>query len=450
MKVIDIRPDANGMINWPTLSAEKKSVVTIGAFDGMHRGHREIISRTVDIAHRNGAFSVVIMFNPRPSTVHKNPDKYDDFGDSSSDIPADDQALSSIRQRLRVMSDLGVDHVLIVRYSLAFAAKSYRFFLGQLVGKLGMRALVLGKDAELGARRAGNIHTIGELASATGVFELIVVDDCGPGEVRVPDPIVREEPKEDGDPHDPSEGMNKAEYRAWSKGIPNKKVRAWSSTNVRWMLATGRVKDAREVLSQPHRVEGTVVHGNERGRELGYPTANLGESIEGYIPADGVYAGWLIDLDSDAVRSVGGSDTEENDSSDIIPTTSLLRRDELHLGARSPWRWPAAISIGSKPTFAGGDGAGSGNGDGAGASSNDSNNYDNYDNSNSSNPQEHTVEAYALTDEWKDLYGHRVCLEFTNFLRPQHTFGSVDELKDTIKRDVENVRAITDADSEVF
>lgn len=160
MKVIDIRPDANGMINWPTLSAERKSVVTIGAFDGMHRGHREIIGKTVDIAHRNGAFSVVIMFNPRPSTVHNNPDKYDDFGDSESPVPVDDQALSSVRQRLRVMADLGVDHVLVVRYSLAFAAKSYRFFLGQLVGKLGMRALVLGKDAELGAHRSGNILTI--------------------------------------------------------------------------------------------------------------------------------------------------------------------------------------------------------------------------------------------------------------------------------------------------
>lgn len=412
MKVIDIRPDANGMINWPTLSAERKSVVTIGAFDGMHRGHREIIGKTVDIAHRNGAFSVVIMFNPRPSTVHNNPDKYDDFGDSESPVPVDDQALSSVRQRLRVMADLGVDHVLVVRYSLAFAAKSYRFFLGQLVGKLGMRALVLGKDAELGAHRSGNIHTIGELARATGVFELVVVDDYGPGDVRVPDPIVRESPQEIGDPSNPSDGMNKAEYRAWSKGMQNKKVRAWSSTNVRWMLATGRVKEAFEILYQPHRVEGTVVHGEERGRELGFPTANLGETIDGYVPSDGVYAGWLIDLDSDAVKGVGASDSEENNSSDVIPTASLLRRDELHLGARSPWRFKAAISIGSKPTFA------------------------------SDSEQKHTVEAYALTDEWKDLYGHRVCLEFAHFLRPQMTFSSLDELKDTLKNDVAKVEEL--------
>ena len=95
MKVIDIRPDANGMINWPTLSAERKAVVTIGVFDGMHKGHREVIRRTVDLAHRHGAFSVVIMFDPRPSVVHANPDLYDDFGDVNSKLPDDPDALTS-------------------------------------------------------------------------------------------------------------------------------------------------------------------------------------------------------------------------------------------------------------------------------------------------------------------------------------------------------------------
>ncbi len=413
MKVIDIRPDANGMINWPTLSAERKAVVTIGVFDGMHKGHREVVRRTVELAHRHGAFSVVIMFDPRPSVVHANPDLYDDFGDFNTDLPEDSDALTSVRQRLRVLSELDVDHVVIVRYSLAFAAKSYRFFLGQLVGKLGMRALVLGSDAALGARRAGNIQAIRELSKATGVFELIEVEDLGPEDVRVPDPIVREVPKGSGEPEDPAEGMNKAEYRAWSKSMPNKKVRAWSSTNVRWMLATGRVKAAREILDQPHRVEGTVVHGDERGRELGFPTVNLGEKIEGYIPVDGVYAGWVVDLDSD-------NKNEMRPTKSTVPDVSVLRRDELHLGVHSPWRWPAAISIGTKPTF---------NADGEGES-------------------ERTVEAYGLFDDWKDLYGHRVCIEFASFLRPQQTFDSVDELKNMLKANVEQVREITDAEAE--
>ena len=413
MKVIDIRPDANGMINWPTLSAERKAVVTIGVFDGMHKGHREVVRRTVELAHRHGAFSVVIMFDPRPSVVHANPDLYDDFGDFSTDLPKDSDALTSVRQRLRVLSELDVDHVVIVRYSLAFAAKSYRFFLGQLVGKLGMRALVLGSDAALGARRAGNIQAIRELSKATGVFELIEVEDLGPEDVRVPDPIVREVPKGSGEPEDPAEGMNKAEYRAWSKSMPNKKVRAWSSTNVRWMLATGRVKAAREILDQPHRVEGTVVHGDERGRELGFPTVNLGEKIEGYIPVDGVYAGWVVDLDSD-------NKNEMRPTKSTVPDVSVLRRDELHLGVHSPWRWPAAISIGTKPTF----------------------------NADGEDEAERTVEAYGLFDDWKDLYGHRVCIEFASFLRPQQAFDSVDELKNMLKANVEQVREITDAEAE--
>ena len=414
MKVIDIRPDANGMINWPTLSAERKAVVTIGVFDGMHKGHREVVRRTVELAHRHGAFSVVIMFDPRPSVVHANPDLYDDFGDFNTDLPEDSDALTSVRQRLRVLSELDVDHVVIVRYSLAFAAKSYRFFLGQLVGKLGMRALVLGSDAALGARRAGNIQAIRELSQATGVFELIEIEDLGPEDVRVPDPIVREVPESEGEPADPSDGMNKAEYRAWSKSMQNKKVRAWSSTNVRWMLATGRVKAAREILDQPHRVEGTVVHGDERGRELGFPTVNLGGKIEGYVPVDGVYAGWVVDLDSDNKNDIRAT-------KNAVPDVSVLRRDELHLGVHSPWRWPAAISIGTKPTF----------------------------NQDGEEEAQHTVEAYGLFDDWKDLYGHRVCIEFASFLRPQRTFDSVDELKDMLKANVEEVRAITNAEAEV-
>ncbi|XCS44125.1 riboflavin kinase [Gardnerella piotii] len=423
MKVIDIRPDANGMISWPTLSAQRKSVVTIGVFDGMHLGHRKVIERTVEIARKNNAFSVVIMFDPRPSVVHENPDLFDDFGDDAQ-IPVDSQALTSVRQRLRVLQQLDVDHVIIVRYSLAFAAKSYRFFLGQLVGKLGMRALVLGSDAALGAKRAGNVHAIKELSQATGVFSLVVVDDFGPGDVRVPDPIVSEVPLEGGEPKDPADGMNKAEYRAWSKGMPNKKVRAWSSTNVRWMLANGRVRDAGDILGQPHRVEGIVVHGAGRGHQIGFPTVNLGERIDGYIPVDGVYAGWIIDLDADEQN---GASYSRN-----IPSVGVLRKDELHLGSHSPWRWAAAISVGTNPTFE----------DDASNASNASNSADAYDDTLEEQSSNRTVEAYALTDKIQDLYGHRVCIEFARFLRPQQAFDSQEQLKDAISKDVEQTRAL--------
>ena len=109
-------------------------------------------------------------------------------------------ALTSVDQRLRTLENLGVDHVLIVRYTLAFATKSYRFFLGQMVGKLGMRTLVLGTDAAMGANRAGDVKAIGVLAQATGVFELEIVDDRGPGHVRVPADVTPQMPSEPGEP----------------------------------------------------------------------------------------------------------------------------------------------------------------------------------------------------------------------------------------------------------
>ena len=184
MKTITLTPDASGMVDWPTLSNDKKSVVTIGSFDGMHQGHQAVIRRVVELAKKEQSFSVVVLFDPRPALVHGYAAQ-----NGGQEPPAgmiDTQALTSMQERLRAINKLGVDYTLIVRYTLAFAAKSYRFFLGQMVGKLGMRALVLGSDAAMGANRAGDVKAIENLALATGVFQLDVVDDRGPGETRVP------------------------------------------------------------------------------------------------------------------------------------------------------------------------------------------------------------------------------------------------------------------------
>ena len=178
MKITTLAPDASGLVEWPTLSANRKSVVTVGVFDGMHRGHQAVIRRAVELAKADKAFSVVVMFDPRPGVVHAYAAAHD--GQEPGDGFCDPMALTSVDQRLRTLENLGVDHVLIVRYTLAFATKSYRFFLGQMVGKLGMRTLVLGTDAAMGANRAGDVKAIGVLAQATGVFELEIVDDRGP------------------------------------------------------------------------------------------------------------------------------------------------------------------------------------------------------------------------------------------------------------------------------
>ena len=148
-----------------------------------------------------------------------------------------------------------------------------------------------------------------------------------------------------------------------------------SSTNVRYLLAHGRIQDANAILGAPHAIEGEVVHGEERGRTIGFPTANLGSDIAGYIPVDGVYAGWLVDGEN---------------------------------------RWPAAISIGTKPTF-----------------------------SEKTGLNERVVEAYCITEEWIDLYDHKVHVEFVGFLRPQVKFDGPDQLVDELKRNVEETKRLT-------
>ena len=384
MNITYLTPDAEGEVAWPSFDNDKKAVVTLGAFDGMHLGHQAVIRRVVELAHRHDAFSVVILFDPRPAFVHGWAARHE--GDEPDNTTIDAEALTSIGERLRRMEELGVDHVLVVRYTLAFAAKSYIFFLGRLTGKLGMRTLVLGQDAAFGRNREGDVQHVANLAAATGVFELDIVDDRGPGEVRIPRDFKPEMPAEWGEPADPLAGATKAERRAWSKKHQAKAMRAWSSTNVRYLLAHGRIQDANAILGEPHAIEGVVVHGEERGRTIGFPTANLGTDIEGYIPVDGVYAGWLVDLGPDAEAG-----TEDQ-----------------------PRRWPAAISIGTKPTF-----------------------------SEKTGLHERVVESYCITDDWIDLYGHKVRVEFAGFLRPQVKFDGPDALVDELKRNVEETKRLT-------
>lgn len=373
MDITYLTPDKTGDVEWPSFDNDKRSIVTVGAFDGMHRGHQAVVDRVVELARKHDAFSIVILFDPRPAFVHGWAAAHD--GEEPGEGVIDANALSGVDDRLAYMEQAGVEHVLVVRYTLEFAAKSYIFFLGRLVGKIGMRTLVLGFDAAMGAGRKGDVKAISNLAAGAGVFELDVVDDRGPGDVRIPRDWKPQMPAEWGEPADPLANATKVERRAWSKKHQAKLARAWSSTNVRYLLGHGRVKDANAILGRMHSVVGEVVHGEERGRTIGFPTANLGEDVTGYLPVDGVYAGWLVDGDK---------------------------------------RWPAAISIGTKPTF-----------------------------SEKTGLNERVVEAYAITDDWLELYGHKVCVEFAGFLRPQVKFDGVDDLKAELARNVEETRRLT-------
>ena len=155
MDITHLTPDAEGSIEWPSFSNDKKAVVTLGAFDGMHLGHQAVIKRVVELAHQHDAFSVVILFDPRPAFVHGWAASH--HGEEPAVQNVDAEALTSVDDRLHRMEQFGVDHVLVVHYTLAFAAMSYIFFLGRLTGKLGMRTLVLGQDAAMGKGREGDV-----------------------------------------------------------------------------------------------------------------------------------------------------------------------------------------------------------------------------------------------------------------------------------------------------
>lgn len=416
MKITRLTPDDNGLVDWPTLSSHKRTVLTIGVFDGMHKGHQAVVKRVVELAKQTDSLAVVMILDPRPALVHTYANEHDDM-----DLPkdfVDTQALSSVDQRIRMMRELGVDNVLVLRYTMAFAAKSFRFFLGQMVGKLGMRTLVLGQDAALGANRKGDIKSIQELSEATRVFELDVVDDLGPGYTWVPLHFEPKVPEGTGEQQDPREGMNKAELRAWTKKNNCRKVRVWSSTNVRYLLSQGCVKAAAEILGHDHAVEGTVVHGEQRGREIGFPTANLAQMVEGYVPVDGVYAGWLVDLgpiDEGKGSSNGGTLVEKSHAANVEDAANLASpSDEMRMASGSPWRWPAAISVGTKPTY-----------------------------SDETGIDQRVIEPYCVTDDWLELYGHKVRVEFTQFLRGQVKFKDTEELKDALQDYADQTLEIT-------
>ncbi|MBI0071241.1 bifunctional riboflavin kinase/FMN adenylyltransferase [Bifidobacterium sp. W8115] len=374
MKVSQVSSDESGIVSWPGTLGARSSVVTIGVFDGMHRGHQALLRRVVELAAKGQNRPMALVFDPSPKLVHSYADSHDMVEPPSDLIRHDPDQIMPMEERLRLMAQLGLDQVVVVRYTLAFAAKSYRFFLKQLTERLAMRTLVLGRDARMGAGRSGDIGAIGALAD-TGLFNLEVVDDQGPGDCTLPD----------------------------ADGLERHQVRAWSSTHLRQLIQDGDVDTALDILGRPHMVQGTVIHGEQRGRRLGFPTANLASDSQGMMPADGVYAGWLVDLG--------------------LPMDPMATPEgrEGRLAQGSPWRMPAAISIGTKETFLA--------------------------------PGEHmpqVLEANAVRPDWVDLYGHRVRVEFLSSLRGQHRYAGEEPLKRQLALDADRTLELTKAAERAF
>jgi riboflavin kinase/FMN adenylyltransferase len=291
------------------------SVVLIGVFDGVHKGHQLLLNRAKEIA--DGRNIVALTFDPHPMSVFA-PERAPSL-------------LTTLADRVELLKIHNADQVAVLKFNEKFAAMLPEDFVKDvLVGQLSASTVIVGKNFTYGHKAAGNVASLIEDGRK---FNFTVdVQDLKAGE---------------GD--------------------------VISSSRIRSLVTAGNVEEARTLLSRPHRLDGVVVHGEKRGREIGYPTANLG-NLEGQtIPSDGVYAGWL---------TVGIN------------------------------FWPAAISIGTNPTFAG--------------------------------ERARQVEAYALDQEGLDLYDKEASIEFGWFLRPTLKFDGLDALLVQMKKDCDEARRLTE------
>ncbi len=300
------------------------SVVTFGNFDGVHRGHQQVLSQLIRTARMNHARAVAITFDPHPAQVHR-----------PEEAP---ELIMGLEDKLVALGEVGLDAVLVMKYSLELASLSPEEFVATvLVGSLKASHVVIGHDARFGRGNSGDLNTMQQLGAKFG-FDVNVISEFGA----------------EGFPLHDDGGSD----------------RRCSSTWVREALATGDVETAAAVLGRPHRMRGEVVHGAARGRDLGFPTANLAPDATGYIPADGIYAGWLID--------------------------------------QSGVRWPAAISVGSNPTF---DGV-------------------------SRQVEAHVIDRPQEAVEDFNLYDQTVVLEFAERLRGQVAYRGPEALIEQMRLDV--------------
>ena len=305
------------MLRWrgldSTPSGWGRCVVSIGVFDGVHRGHQQLIGRAVRRARSVGLPSVVLTFDPHPSEVVR----------PGTHPPV----LTPVRRKADLVEELGVDVFCVLPFSTEFSRMPPDEFVHVvLVEQLHAATVVVGENFRFGHKAAGDLAELRTLGRKFGFATEEV-------------PMLRDDDV------------------------------TLSSTFVRSSIDAGEVGRAAQVLGRPHRIDGIVVRGEGRGRQLGYPTANVHSDKHVAVPADGVYAGWAV-----------------------------LRGERL----------PAAISVGTNPTFEG---------------------------------RTRTVEAFIL-DFDADIYGCELGVEFVERIRGMEKFDRVSDLVEQMGRDVEKARGL--------
>ncbi|HEX5540279.1 MAG TPA: bifunctional riboflavin kinase/FAD synthetase [Micromonospora sp.] len=305
-----------------------RSVVTIGVFDGVHKGHQAIIRHVVQRAEELGVPSVVVTFDPHPAEVVR-----------PGSHPA---VLTEPARKAELIEALGVDVLCVVPFTPDFSRRSAEAFVHDvLVKHLHAALVVVGENFRFGHKAAGDVALLEQLGRTFGF------------------------------------GVESAPLAAAGNTI-------FSSTYIRSCIDAGDVRAAAEALGRPHRLEGVVVRGDQRGRELGFPTANLLIHRHAAVPTDGIYAAWAV---RGGVQRLGRSEFPQFGPGE---------------------RLRAAVSIGTNPTFLG---------------------------------RERRVEAYLLDFEG-DLYGERLALDFVAYLREQRRYDTIESLIAQIAEDVAQARAV--------
>ncbi len=298
------------------------SVVTIGVFDGVHRGHQSIIAEAVAEAAERGLPSVLITFVPHPAEVVRP-------GTHPS-------VLTTLVRRAEIVEQLGVDVFCALPFTLELSKLSPAEFVhATLLDRLHVSSVIVGENFRFGHQAAGDIDTLIGFGRRFG-------------------------------------------FTARGAHLLEEHQQTLSATHVRSSVQAGDLRVANEILGRPHRLDGVVERGDQRGRELGYPTANLRTDDRAAVPADGVYAGRVV------------------------------RLDEWGRTVDAPPLGTAAISIGTNPTF---------------------------------DVRQRRVEAFVL-DFSGDLYGSNLGVEFVERLRGMERYDGIDALVAQMALDVERTRQL--------
>ena len=214
----------------------QNSWLTVGVFDGVHRGHQQIIKKLATGAHAKGVPAVVVTFDPHPATV---------FGRGEIKL------LTLPDERAELLGEMGVDVVITHSFDKHVANITAYDFMKQIRDRLGLNHLLLGYDSALGKNREGTVTRLTEIGLELG-------------------------------------------YTVETVSALSDESGVISSTEIRKLISTGNVAEAARLMGHPYRMHGVVIRGDQRGRVIGFPTANLEYAADKLIPAGGIYACWVF------------------------------------------------------------------------------------------------------------------------------------------------------------